>query len=50
MVIKLKVKQSMEHIQAKQDFSILVMKKNSAVTKLSDAISGHNFIDFIFLN
>lgn len=36
----LNVKQNMEHIQAKQDFSVLIMKKTSAITKLSDAISG----------
>lgn len=40
----------MEHIKAKQDLSVLIMRKNSAVTKLSDAISGHCFSGFLFLN
>lgn len=40
----------MEHIQAKQDFSILIMKKKSVITKLSDAISGQHFIGFLLLN
>lgn len=44
------MKQNMDHIQTKQNSSILIMKKNSDVTKLSDAISGHNFKDFLFLN
>lgn len=50
MVIKLNVKQDMEHIKANHDFSVLIMKKNSAVSKMSDAISGHHFIGFLFLN
>lgn len=50
MVIKLNVKQNMGHIKDKQeDISILIMKKNSAVTKLSDAVNGHDFIGFLFL-
>lgn len=50
VVIKLNVNQNMEHIQAKQDFSILIMKKKSAITKLSDAISGQHFIGLLLLN
>lgn len=40
----------MGHIQGKQDFSILIMQKISAVIKFTDAVSGHHFTDFIFLN
>lgn len=34
MVIKLNAKQNMEHIKEKQDFSILIIKKKSAITKI----------------
>lgn len=40
----------MEYIKVKQDFSVLIMKKNYAVSKMGDAISGHHFIGFLFLN
>lgn len=45
----LNVKQNMEHIQAKQGFSILIPKKKSAVTKLSDTIKGQHFVGFFLM-
>lgn len=46
VIIMLNVKQKMECIQTKREFSILILKKNSAVTKLSDTISGQHFVGF----
>lgn len=38
----------MERIQAKQGFSILMLKKKSAVTKWSGTINGQDFAGFFF--
>lgn len=42
----LNVKQNMERIHAKQGFSVLILKKKSAVTKLNDTINGQHFVGF----